>query len=374
MRSDSHSAGRFVRRITGSRGPRASVLAAVACSLTLAGAGCGASDGADEQTSTGSGATATAAEDVSSRTLKIPETIGGASAILMAVAREEGFFEREGLDVEMIKVGDKDDGMLFLAGRIDMSFGAPIDVALSRAEGVDITVVSPLFNQMTSIYARAGEDATIASLRGTKHGQIGAGSTTSRQLQVLMKEDPGVDYLTHFEQVYSDPQVLPTLLDREQVDSIALFPTLDVPLLAKPDEYSVVYGPMTKIWEETAGQPLMLSGVTVRDEMLEKEPATAAALVQVFKSANEFIAANAEEVVARYGPDLGLRTAADQAELVKLIADGPLYDSDMGPERVRSELRFLEDAVATGVLEELPDGVLYCAEQPDSPACQIVGG
>lgn len=274
----------------------------------------------------------------------------------------------------MIKVGDKDDGMLFLAGRIDMSFGAPIDVALSRSEGVDITVVGPLFNQMTSIYARTGEDATVESLRGTKHGQIGAGSTTSRQLQVLMEEDPGVDYLTHFDQVYSDPQVLPTLLDRKQVDSIALFPTLDVPLLAQPQEYEVVYGPMTKIWEETTGQPLMLSGVTVRDELLEEEPATGAALASVFKHANEFINANAEAVVARYGPDLGLRTPADQAELVKLIRDGPLYDSRMDAERVRTELQFLEDAVATGVLEELPDGVLYCAEAPESPACQVVGG
>lgn len=290
-------------------------------------------------------------------TVQVPTTPAGLSGLLQTVAVQRGHFEDAGVNVETVTIGEESDGPLLLSGAIDMATSGTLDVAFFRNQGQDIVILSPLFNQHARIMTPPDGPATLEALEGTSHGQIGLGSSTSRQLQVLLQATEGIDYVTYFDHLETDTATLPPMLDRGEVESIAIFPPLSVELAA--NGYQTVYGPLAEVWAEETGVPLMLSSVTMARAFVDENPESVRRVLNAFEAAIADINENPEEIIQEYGDVVGLNSEEGQQLFVENTATSPYYTFGLTDELIDSEMRFLEEAQSVGILEEVPEGIFH---------------
>ncbi|MCU1431477.1 MAG: transporter substrate-binding protein [Actinotalea sp.] len=288
--------------------------------------------------------------------IRIPESFAGLSGFIQRVAVDRGHYEDAGVEVDVVTVGETEDNILLLSGRIDMAPLSALDVATMRADDEDVTILSPLFSQYAEILVKADDDRTIDELVGAKIGDIGPGSTTSKQLQVVLKVLEDIDYTADFEHVVSGTPTLGPFLDRGEVDAIAIFPPISAALRSTGD-YRTVFGPLSSVWEEESGQPLMLSGIAMRGDFVAEHPDAVARFVEGLRAAEADINENAEELVREYADLFGLDSEEGIAEFLAQLEEGPYFDTSFDDDRRAAELEFLDYAVEAGVLESVPEGV-----------------
>ena len=139
------------------------------------------------------------------------------------VASQKGFFERQGLDVELIVIRASDVGIQALAGGSLEIAGSASDAPIAAIEkGLDLVIVGGIINGLSQSIMAAKKFRTYADLRGATFGAISLTSGVTFALRQVLKAK-GLEYPRDYKLLVigGTPQTYAALLSG-QIDAAAL--------------------------------------------------------------------------------------------------------------------------------------------------------
>jgi ABC-type nitrate/sulfonate/bicarbonate transport system substrate-binding protein len=165
-------------------------------------------------------ATAHAQERVKLRISSATKTFGYGP---LWVASQKGFFERHGLDVELVVIRASDVGIQALAGGSLEIAGSASDAPIAAIEkGLDLVIVGGIINGLSQSIMAAKKFKTYADLRGATFGAISLTSGVTFALRQVLKTK-GLEYPRDYKLLVigGTPQTYAALLSG-QIDAAAL--------------------------------------------------------------------------------------------------------------------------------------------------------
>lgn len=106
------------------------------------------------------------------------------------VAKEKGYFEQQGLDVEIIQPGEAGADKMVASGQADFGVGYQEGLTFARVEGVPIVSIAAIIQHNTSGFAslKSKQIKRPRDFVGKKYGGFG-GPSELPMIQTLMKQD-----------------------------------------------------------------------------------------------------------------------------------------------------------------------------------------
>jgi len=139
------------------------------------------------------------------------------------VASQKGFFERQGLDVELVVIRASDVGIQALAGGSLEIAGSASDAPIAAIEkGLDLVIVGGIINGLSQSIMAGKKFKTYADLRGATFGAISLTSGVTFALRQVLKAK-GLEYPRDYKLLVigGTPQTYAALLSG-QIDAAAL--------------------------------------------------------------------------------------------------------------------------------------------------------
>jgi NitT/TauT family transport system substrate-binding protein len=205
------------------------------------------------------------------------------------VAKEQGFFIEEGLDVEITTF----EGGVYVirnvvSGSLDAGAGAGAAAIISAAKKAGIKAIYAPAPRFSSTLTVRSNIKTLQDLKGKKFGvqEIGGFADVLSRM-VLQKAGIKPDEVTFVPIASAD---VPPLL-AGQIDTAVLH--VDQLMLARQKDPS--FHPLVKFWELDPNQLFLI--VVAPEKKLAAEPAKYQALVRALVKANRFIYANKARTV-----------------------------------------------------------------------------
>ena len=205
------------------------------------------------------------------------------------VAKEQGFFVEEGLDVEITTF----EGGVYVirnvvSGSLDAGAGAGAAAIISAAKKAGIKAIYAPAPRFSSTLTVRSNIKTLQDLKGKKFGvqEIGGFADVLSRM-VLQKAGIKPDEVTFVPIASAD---VPPLL-AGQIDTAVLH--VDQLMLARQKDPS--FHPLVKFWELDPNQLFLI--VVAPEKKLAAEPAKYQALVRALVKANRFIYANKARTV-----------------------------------------------------------------------------
>ncbi len=297
-------------------------------------------------------------------TLGMPTTPPNLVHIPAWVAKEQGFFAEEGLDVEIATF----EGGIYVirnvvSGGLDAGAGVGASLAVSVAKKAGIKAIFAPAPKFASTLTVRSNIKTLQDLKGKKLGmqEVGGFADVLNRM-VLRKAGVTPEEVTFIPIASAD---VPPLL-AGAIDTAVLH--VDQLMLARQKDPS--FHPLVKFWELEPNQ--LFNVVVAQDKKLAAEPAKFQALVRGWVKANRFMYANKArtvEIAMKYAKLP--RDVAEQAydELVK----GKVWAQNDGLPRAKVEYTInrmvqvgnikpeerpkYEDYVAVSIIEEALKGL-----------------
>ena len=115
------------------------------------------------------------------------------AAFPLLVASDKGFFQKEGLIVEPVRINSAPTTyQALISGDVDAAVGAPTGLLPSHAQGADVIAVGSWDNLVPYVWVTRDKISDIRELRGKKVGVNRAGSKPWLIIHVLL-QDAGLD-------------------------------------------------------------------------------------------------------------------------------------------------------------------------------------
>jgi len=115
------------------------------------------------------------------------------AAFPLLVAADKGFFQKEGVGVEAIRINSAPTTyQALIAGDVQAAVGAPTGLLPSHLQGADVVAVGSWDNLVPYVWITREKITDVRDLRGKKIGVNRAGSKPWLILQVLL-QDAGLD-------------------------------------------------------------------------------------------------------------------------------------------------------------------------------------
>ena len=135
----------------------------------------------------------TARDAPAQETMRVAIPLFPTAAFPLLVASDKGFFQREGLTVEPIRINSAPTTyQALISGDVHAAAGAPTGLLPSHAQGVDVVAVGSWDNLVPYVWVTREKITDIRELRGKKVGVNRAGSKPWLIIQVLL-QDAGLD-------------------------------------------------------------------------------------------------------------------------------------------------------------------------------------
>ena len=139
------------------------------------------------------------------------------------VASKQGFFDRQGLDVDLVVIRASDVGIQALAGGSLEIAGSAADAPIAAVEkGLDLVLIGGIINGLTQSVMASKKFKTYADLRGATFGAISLTSGVTFALRHVLKAK-GLDYPRDYKLLVigGSPQTY-AALTTGQIDAAAL--------------------------------------------------------------------------------------------------------------------------------------------------------
>jgi len=291
--------------------------------------------------------------------LGMPTTPPNLVHITPWVAREQGFFAQEGLDVEIVTF----EGGVYVvrnvvSGALDAGAGAGASVAVSVARKAGVRAILGMAPRFGSTMTVRATIRTLEDLRGKKLGvQEVGGFADVLSRMVLRRAGIKPEEVTFVPIASAD---VPPLV-AGAIDTAILH--MDQMILARKKDPSL--HPLVKFWELEPNQLFMV--VVAHDRKLAAEPARYQAFVRALVRANRFMYANRArtvEIATKYAQIP--RDVAEEA--YDELARGRVWSQNDGLPRAKVEYTIermvqvgnirpeerptYEDYVAVGIVQE----------------------
>lgn len=222
-----------------------------------------------------------------------PITIGmqvGPASTLLMVAKDKGFFEDEGLNVELKEfTAGKFALQAFLAGSIDMAASGEVPVTLASLQGNKFYIV-------TQVVERTKNEVRVIALKdGNLNNPEEYFKSKKRKLATSFGGGPEV-YTYNFLKKYNIPDVeiisqkpedMPIALQSKTVDAIAIFEPFAFFAEQKVGNESITFKD-DKLYSE-------LYVLSAKREWVEANPEIVEKILRALDRASEFIEKNPEE-------------------------------------------------------------------------------
>ena len=207
------------------------------------------------------------------------------AAFPVLVAKDRGFFQKEGLIVEPIRINSAPTTyQALISGDVHAAAGAPTGLLPSHLQGADIVALGSWDNLVPYVWITREKITDIRELRGKKVGVNRAGSKPWLIIQVLLQDaglDPAKD-LTLL-QMGGGSQERVSALMRGGIDA-TLADALLEPIM-KQRGFFVLRGKPT---------PFMNAPIAVKRSYLASQRSTVKKFVKAFADATRFIVENRE--------------------------------------------------------------------------------
>jgi len=205
------------------------------------------------------------------------------AAFPLLVASDRGFFQREGLIVEPIRINSAPTTyQALISGDVDGAVGAPTGLLPSYAQGADIITVGSWDNLVPYVWLTKEKINDVRELRGKRIGVNRAGSKPWLIIQVLL-QNAGLDPVKDLSllQMGGGSQERVAALMRGGIDA-TLADVLLEPIMKKRG-FFVLRGRPT---------PFMNAPIAFKRSYLASRRSTAKKFVKAFADATLFIVAN----------------------------------------------------------------------------------
>jgi len=207
------------------------------------------------------------------------------AAFPVLVANDRGFFQREGLTVEPVRINSAPTSyQALISGDVHGVAGAPTGLLPSHAQGADIVALGSWDNQVPYVWVTREKISDIRELRGKKIGVNRAGSKPWLIIQVLL-QDAGLDPVKDLTllQLGGGSQDRVAALMRGGIDA-TLADVFFEPIMKKRG-FFVLRGKPT---------PFMNAPIAVKRSYLAGQRATVKKFVKAFADATRYVVDNKE--------------------------------------------------------------------------------
>ena len=135
-----------------------------------------------------------AAPAMAATRLTVGQSFVALEAIGAWVARDQGFFAKHGLDVEIVPIrGDTQGVQALLAGGVQLLLGGPSGGLAAHAAGADVVNIATLGPSMPYVLVVRPEVQRPEDLKGKRMGVSGTGLSSSRAAVMVALRSFGLD-------------------------------------------------------------------------------------------------------------------------------------------------------------------------------------
>jgi NitT/TauT family transport system substrate-binding protein len=240
---------------------------------------------------------------------KVTVGIGGVGLMVYlptALAKSKGFFEEEGLDVEIldIKGGGAQAASALIGGSVDFSANAIDHAIKAKVQKKDLVAVHSHVRlaMMALVVANKykGEIKSVADLKGRPVGVTSPGSQTHMILGYLLAKN-GVKP-EDVKIIGAGGNTMPLAIEKDSVHAGMMLDPFFTAFLKQGKGYPLVdmftiKGTQTAMGGEVQGTTLL-----TRPDVIAKRPATVQKMVNALVKANKLIAASSGDEMARLLP------------------------------------------------------------------------
>jgi len=246
--------------------------------------------------------TATAAE-------KVTVGIGGVALMVYlptALAKAKGFFEAEGLDVEIldIKGGGAQAASALIGGSVDFSANAIDHAIKAKVYKKDLVAVHSHVRlaMMALVVANKykGEIKSIADLKGRPLGVTSPGSQTHMILGYLLAKH-GVK-ADDVKIIGAGGNTMPLAIEKDSVHAGMMLDPFYTAFLKQGKGYALVDMFTLKGTHEAMGGDVQGTTLLTRPDVIARRPAVVQKMVNALVKANKLIAASSGEEMAKLLP------------------------------------------------------------------------
>jgi ABC-type nitrate/sulfonate/bicarbonate transport system substrate-binding protein len=218
-------------------------------------------------------------------TMRVAIPLFPTAAFPVLVANDRGFFQKEGLTVEPIRINSAPTTyQAVISGDVQAVAGAPTGLLPSHAQGADVIALGSWDNLVPYVWITREKINDVRELRGKKVGINRAGSKPWLIIQVLL-QNAGIDPVKDLTllQMGGGSQERVAALMRGGIDA-TLADALLEPIMKKRG-FFVLRGRTT---------PFMNAPIAVKRSYLSSQRATVKKFVKAFADATRFIVDNKE--------------------------------------------------------------------------------
>lgn len=242
--------------------------------------------------------------------------------------------------------------------QVETGFMSALDVARSRAGGVDMHCLWPMYTNVSRVITRADAEvstestkATLEDLQNLTIGSLGQESTMYSTLSVLASEN-GMD-MDDFDIRTGPPPVITGLLQDGQLDGMVnVEPSLSA-LVSSGDFKEVL--DLSPAWERLTGHQLPITAIVASSDTIEQKPEALRSFMDAFFAASGHVNENLASLNEKYSSELGVQGAEREA-LTQRIQSVDNWFADGFKETLRNgHVEMVERAYEHGLLENEPD-------------------
>ena len=218
-------------------------------------------------------------------TMRVAIPLFPTAAFPVLVAHDKGFFQKEGLTVEPIRINSAPTTyQALISGDVQVAAGAPTGLLPSHLQGADIVALGSWDNLVPYVWVTREKIADIRELRGKKVGVNRAGSKPWLIIQVLL-QDAGLDPVKDLTllQMGGGSQERVSALMRGGIDA-TLADVLLEPIMTKRG-FFVLRGKPT---------PFMNAPIAVKRSYLTNQRSIVKKFVKAFSDATRYLVDNKE--------------------------------------------------------------------------------
>ena len=293
-----------------------------------------------------------AADPVSIKLGDLAQSLNGVASNVMIA---QGFDKKNGIAVEYSVYPTLDGLFTAIRGKqVDIGFGGWTAFAQFRSKNLPVTMIYPVGRgvSLDVLVPVASPVHSLADLKGKRIGSYaGAAGSATVLLRVLTSKYFGYDPADGSMLQYAGPGLLPSLLEKGEIEAALLFDPLAAKAIASGKFRSI--GNLAALYKEKVGEDFLWTGYATNDDFIAKHPDALIAFNRAWVEAVNYVKSH-PEVMTAYGKQFGLDEQGTELLRQRVVADYVMEWNSKSIAELNSFAKLANSVMGQGYLDTLP--------------------